>query len=186
MNRFEVVVLFRVLQGDEVASALGCSHPVRPLRSLNDGPFRHFFSHPSPMMRFIEPSSPEVRSFLSVCPGPSPSTSRSRAPLLGFCSPSTFMGSESPRPAGFAVRPSDTFAPDVRKRFPFACYGAAPRFSQPLSGFLLSLPSHHFQMGNALGVLPSGVCSFHEAPVARRHQHALLTFFPAVARLYPR
>jgi len=60
-----------------------------------------------------------------------------------------------------------------------AGYGAAHRFSQPLSGFLRSPPSCHFQAGGALGVRPSGVSSPHAAPETRRHRRTLLTFIPA-------
>jgi hypothetical protein len=76
---------------------------------------------------------------------------------------------------------------------PPGCAGNLPRgptlpATVPLAGFLnlsvalfLSPPSCHFQTGNALGVYPSGDCSFHKAPAAHRHRHALLTFFPRVA-----
>lgn len=56
----------------------------------------------------------------------------------------------------------------------------------PLAGFLglsaalfLSLPSRHFQTGNARGVRPSGVCSFHEDPAARRRPASPLEVRPA-------
>jgi hypothetical protein len=35
-------------------------------------------------------------------------------------------------------------------------FGVARRFSQPLSDFFLSPPSHHFQAGGAPGIHPSG------------------------------
>jgi hypothetical protein len=47
-----------------------------------------------------------------------------------------------------------------------ADYGVARRFSQPLSDFFLSPPSHHFQMGGVRGVCPPGVSSSREAPTA--------------------
>jgi len=46
-------------------------------------------------------------------------------------------------------------SPRIPPAVPPASYGAAHRFSQPLSDLFLSWPSHHFQAGGAPGVLPS-------------------------------
>jgi hypothetical protein len=100
-----------------------------------------------------------------------PSASRPWAPLLGFPSPTALRGGESPRP-GFPGSTDGSHPVD---------YGAARRFSQPLSGFFLSPPSCHFQAGGARGVHPTGDCSFHEAPATRRRRHTLLTFLLRVA-----
>jgi hypothetical protein len=61
-------------------------------------------------------------------------------------------------------------------------YGAARRFSQPLSDFFLSPPSHHFQVGGARGFHPTRGCSSREASVARHHRHTLLTLLLWTAR----
>jgi hypothetical protein len=85
---------------------------------------------------------------------------------MGFFSPSTHTGNESPRPprlTGLALRPSPKAKPVFAGGSHSTNYGAAPRLSQPLSDFLLSLPSYHFQTGGVHGVRPSGICSLHEA-----------------------
>ena len=79
---------------------------------------------------------------------------------MGFGSPSTHTGNESPRPprfTGLAVR----LGPKTESAFASgshsAGYGAAHRLSQPLSDFFLSVPSCHFQTGGVHGVCPSGI-----------------------------
>jgi len=83
-----------------------------------------------------------------------------RTTLLGFL-PLQRMRLGSPRLATgcpvFTGLPAQ--APhDLRREnlpmVPSIGYGIAPRLSQPFSDFFLPKPSHHFQMGNAPGVLP--------------------------------
>ena len=83
-----------------------------------------------------------------------PWVSRPRAPLLGFRRPYNARGGESPRPVSVARTGLPGGARGCASGSHPASYGAAPRFSQPLSGFLLSPPSRHFQTGGVHGVLP--------------------------------
>jgi hypothetical protein len=85
---------------------------------------------------------------------------------MGFFSPSTHTGRESPRPprfTGLAVRIGPKTGPASTGGSHAASYGAAHRFSQPPSDLLLSMPSCHFQTGGVHGVRPPGNYSFHEA-----------------------
>jgi hypothetical protein len=83
-----------------------------------------------------------------------PRVSRPRAPLLGFRRPFNARGGESPRPAPVARPGLPGGARGCASGSHPASYGAAPRFSQPLSGLFLSPPSRHFQTGGVRGVLP--------------------------------
>jgi hypothetical protein len=85
---------------------------------------------------------------------------------MGFVSPSTYAGSESPRPprlTGLAFRRHRKIASAFAGRSHPTGYGAAHRLSQPLSDFFLSLPSCRFQAGDVHGVRPSGISSLHKA-----------------------
>jgi hypothetical protein len=84
----------------------------------------------------------------------------------GICAPTAHTSKKSPRPyrrTGLAIRNDPRIASTFADRPQSISYGAAHRLSQPLSDLLLFLPSCHFQTGDAHGVRPSGVCSFHEA-----------------------
>ena len=83
-----------------------------------------------------------------------PPVSRPEAPLLGFRRPYNARGGESPRPVPVARFGPPGCAGVSASESHFASYGAARRFSQPLSGFFLSPPSRHFQTGGVRGVLP--------------------------------
>jgi hypothetical protein len=95
----------------------------------------------------------------------------SKATLLGFLAPSAHMRSQSPRLnqrrrlPGFAGGAPQIFsAPMTSMRHSQSGNPLAvpnPPVTEPLSGFLnlsaafiLSLPSHHFRVGGALGVMP--------------------------------
>jgi len=111
-----------------------------------------------------------------------PSTSRSKAPLLGFSAPSALMGNESPRPSRFPGPAPRRFLAGNPPA------GPTPPVTVPLTGFpnlsavssSRSLPAFFRQVA-LLGFLPTGVCSFHEAPTTRRRRPTLLTFLPRVA-----
>jgi hypothetical protein len=95
---------------------------------------------------------------------------------LGFLRRSNAQGEESPRPT-FVGSP-------VLPGYPSA--GPTPQTTVSLAGFsnltatfFLSPPSHHFQMGGVRTVRPTGGCSFHEAPPARRRAAYPLDVVPA-------
>jgi len=102
-----------------------------------------------------------------------PFASRRKATLVGFLSLQRLRRQESTslnettRRCSCLRRP-ETFPSRNLQVFPHTHYGVAHRFSQPLSDLLLSSPSRHFRAGNALGIRPSGVCSFCEVAQARR------------------
>jgi len=60
-----------------------------------------------------------------------------------------------------------------------AGYGTARRFSQPLSGFFLSPPSHHFQVGGVRGVRPYRGLILHRSPDGSSPPACLLDVAPA-------
>jgi hypothetical protein len=85
---------------------------------------------------------------------------------MGFFSPTTHTGNESPRPprlTGLAFRSDPKAESAFAGRSQSTSYGAAHRLFQPLSDFLLSLPPCRFQTGGVHGVRPSGICSLYEA-----------------------
>jgi hypothetical protein len=102
---------------------------------------------------------------------------------LGVSCPYSARGSQSPRPA--RCQTSSPVVRDSAHRSHPAGYGAARRFSQPLSGFLLQPPPCHFQTGGAPGIRPPGDCSSHAASTARHRRNALLTFLPPDALAPP-
>jgi hypothetical protein len=118
----------------------------------------------------------------SPCPRPP----RTRAPLMGFLAPSALEEEGTHGPRGCPLELPGGWARDSADESHLAGYGAAHRLSQPRSGFWFPPPSCRFQTGGAPGVDPPGICSLHTAPVARRHQHALLTFLPPAALPLPR
>jgi hypothetical protein len=102
-----------------------------------------------PLVRFDSPLRYVPKTLLSV--------SQLTTTLLGFFAPST---RETVR---VHVLPFDRKAPlmTTRKLPPGSVsrshptdYGAAHRFSQPLSDLFLSMPSYHFQIGGVHGVAP--------------------------------
>jgi hypothetical protein len=109
-----------------------------------------------------------------------PAASRPGAPLLGFPSPSTL---EEKRVHGRPCGSSPSVARGSAAGSHADDYGAAHRFSQPLSDFFLASPSRHFQAGGVPGVRSSGVRASYEDPTARHRRHALLTLFPRIARV---
>jgi hypothetical protein len=88
LDRHEVTVPFRVLQGSKVAKTLGSSLPARPWHPQNARPTRYSVHCQCSRTRLLEQSSPGVRTSYTVLLMSSPETSRSRAPLLGFLAPS--------------------------------------------------------------------------------------------------
>jgi len=125
------------------------------LRSPNTRPFRYSLSSPSPKTRLFGPSSPGVRSSLTVFPEvPAPDLSiESTSP--GVCRPFSAygLGESTSFPVARSGSPSISRRESASGSHP-ASYGSALRFSQPLSGFFLSQPPCHFQTGSARGVLP--------------------------------
>jgi hypothetical protein len=73
---------------------------------------------------------------------------------LGVSLPLQCSRKESPRPSPVALSGLPGGARGFISRSHLADYGAARRFSQPLSGLFLSLPSRHFQAGGTRGVVP--------------------------------
>jgi hypothetical protein len=148
-NRHEVTVRFRVSLASDVAGTSGCLLPVRPRRSQTPWPFRCSCHQPRPRMRLRWRSSRAVQRSFTVCPDrPRLASLDVRHLSWGFCSLQRIRWRES------------TSAPVARPgcagRSHPADYGAAHRFSQPLSDFFLSPPSRHFQAGGAPGIHPTG------------------------------
>jgi len=77
------------------------------------------------------------------------------------------------------ARAQDCLARNLPALPTVAGYGPAHRFSQPQSEFFLSLPSRHFQTGNALGIHPFRGFVLLRVAAAHRLGHALVTFSPA-------
>jgi len=135
----------------------------------------------NPLVGFSSPSRP-VSS-------PLPPAFLPAAPLMGFSCPYNASGGESPRLSKhrlFFRRPMPGPASLVLPGWSAdgshsADYGAARRFSQPLSGFFLSPTSRHFQTGCVHGVYPTGGCSSNEASTTPRRRHTLVTFLPQTA-----
>jgi hypothetical protein len=174
------------LGGRRSSGPSGFPLPVRPWHSRAPGPSglpssvraQGRDSLGDPLMGFDPPSW--------LVPKSPPIVSRRGHLSWGSRRPFSARGGESPRPAGSSTT-SRSSVPDCSPGWcaggsQAAGYGAARRFSQPLSGVFLSPPSHHFQMGGARGVLPTGVCSSREASPTRRRRRTLLTLFPRVAR----
>ena len=130
--------------------------PVFPILPLSeDATPRTILSWGSILLHGLYPKNP-VLKYLSAI----------RTTLMGFLSPSTHTGKESPRPTRLTGRlPDSTRGPGRR---PLA--GPTLPATVPLSGFLslsatllLSIPPCHFQTGGAHGVRPSGIYSSYEA-----------------------
>lgn len=139
---------------------------------LHSAPAQRRDSLGNPLLGF----DPTTRLF----PTAPPAASRPGAPLWGF--PASLQRSRrreftSRRLPGRAAR----FCRESIGRSHAADYGAVLGFPNLSTALFLSPPLHHFQMDDARGIYPSGDYSFHEAPEARRHRHALLTFLPRVA-----
>lgn len=130
---------------------------------------------PCPKKRLFGQSSHGVRSSFTASPTSPPVASRPKAPLLGFVAPSAHQveGIHVPPRLPALGSADSSHAAD---------YGAARRFSQPLSGFIFPPPSCHFQAGGAPGVLPfRGFSSSLAGPMTRRHRRALVTLLLQVA-----
>jgi hypothetical protein len=141
----------------------GCSPPVRPVRSRR--PARPVF--PSPPA----PGDATHRVLLSwgsatstVFPKSLCVTSRSRTTLMGFC-PLQRIGLRESTASPVARPSARGFPPGVPPTVPPAGYGAAHRFSQPLSDVFLSRPVHLFQVAGAPGVPPSRGLILPRSPV---------------------
>jgi hypothetical protein len=113
-----------------------------------------------------------------------PSTSRSRAPLLGFQPLQRLWVTRVHVLAGCPAWHPRRFLAEN------SLAGPTPPVTVPLTGFpnLSAVSSSPrlpaiFRQVALLGFRPTGVCSFHEAPTAHRHRRTLLTFFPRVAQL---
>jgi hypothetical protein len=124
-----------------------------------------------PLLRFDSPT----RCF----PKSPPPTSRSKAPLLGFSAPSALMGNESPRPSRFPGPAPRRFLAGNPPA------GPTPPATVPLTGFpnlsaVSSSPRRPaiFRRVAFVGFCPSGSCSFHEAPTARRRRLCPLDVAP--------
>jgi hypothetical protein len=100
---------------------------------------------------------------------------------MGFISPTARKDIESSRPpfdrgaARLGPKAASAFAGGSHT----TSYGAARRFSQPLSDLSLSMPSCHFQTGGTHGVRPSGDYSFHEASCDSSSQDYPLAVAPS-------
>lgn len=129
-------------------------------------------------MRLLDQSSPEVQLSFTVYPA-----HLVRSLSTGDTSP----GVPCPYSAhGVRVHvrfPGSPGCPGDAGGSLSASFGVARRFSQPLSDFFLSSPSHHFRVGGTPGVLPTGVHSSHEASTIRHRRPALLALFPWFARV---
>jgi hypothetical protein len=79
----------------------------------------------------------------------------------------------------FSFRPPQCYPGMSASDSQVAGYGAAHRFSQPLSGSFLSPPSHHFQMGGAPGVRPYRGLILHHSPDGSSPPACLLDVSPA-------
>jgi hypothetical protein len=184
-NRHEVIVPFRVLPGSEVAGLwvtrsrydLGTRRMPGPSGISSSARTQGRDSLGDPLMGFDAPS----RSISK----PPPRVSRPRAPLLGFRRPFNARGGESPRPV-----------PVARSRLPggargsaggshSASYGAARGFPNLSAASSSPRRPAIFRRVAFVGFCPSGNCSFHKAPTARRRRHALLTLLPS-SWPYPR
>jgi hypothetical protein len=162
-DRHEVTVPFRVLPTEDVAGTLGCLRPVRPWRPRARDPSgvpvsgraQRCDSLGNPLLGFSPPSR--------CCPPSPPPVSRLEAPLLGFRAPSTHWEERVHVPIRLPGGRPGFAGVYVRRSHP-ADYGVAHRFSQPLSDFFLSPPSHHFQVGGVRGVRPSGDSSSRRSP----------------------
>lgn len=107
---------------------------------------------PCPGKRLLGQSSPEVQPSFTAYPAVSARSFSTTSTSPGVSAPATYEKKESTSHA--LQRELPGFYRASADKSHLASYGAAPRFSQPPSDFFLSPPSHHFQMGNALGVLP--------------------------------
>jgi len=143
---------FRVLPDDRVASLL-VARSRHGLRARGARPSRYF-----PITRTRRRDSPDAPllgfSLLTVYPEDPAHGLSTACSSLGVLPPTALMGSESSRLGPVARLELPRLSLGVPPTVPPAGYGAAHRFSQPLSGLSLSPPSHHFQMGGAPGVLP--------------------------------
>lgn len=125
---------FRVLPVGDVAGVLGYLLPVRSQRSQTIRPFRYSCHQPRPRMRLRKRSSHGVQRSSTVYPeSPRLPSLDVRHLSWGFVPLQRIRG-ESPRPG----------CPGSASGSHPTGYGAAHRFSQPLSDLFLSPPSHHF------------------------------------------
>lgn len=175
---------------------LGHSLPVWPWRSLNRRLFRYSCiaalarrcdSSNVPLLGFNSPSRSLLDIPAPVLPG---------AALLGFSLPYSASSIGDPRPLQFpALALPAVFHPcgveplasqrlksgwDSAGGSQTTDYGAAHRLFQPLSGFLSPIPSHHFQAGNARGVLPFRGFPSHAAPYGSSPPACPLDVAPSV------
>ena len=95
-------------------------------------------------------------------PAVPPAVSRRRAPLLGFLPLQRSRRRESTPPR---IAPRSSPVPRDPRPGPTLA-GTLPLagFHNLSAAFFLSPPSHHFQMGDARGVLPSGGCASRRSP----------------------
>jgi len=165
------------LSDGTVASLLVARTPVRPWRSRRT-------THPV----FPSPPAPgDATHRVLLSWGSTPYTvfpevpARSLSvtcPSHGVPSPTAHQAREST--ASPVARPgSRGFHLGIPPAVPPASYGAAHRFSQPLSDFFLSWPSHHFQAGGAPGVLPSRGLILPRSPASSSLTACLLDVSPA-------
>jgi hypothetical protein len=139
-------------------SPLGYSPPVQPVRSQNAWLSRYSFLRPCSKTRLLEHSSPGVRLPFTVCPEAPrfrhwPQEPARKATPLGFVAPSAHeetrvhvsvrccrlpgVAGRAPRPFSLSVRTREGLSDrESASGSHSASYGAAPRFSKPLSGFL--------------------------------------------------
>jgi len=141
------------LVGWQGSEPTGCSPPVRPVRSRRT-------AHPV----FPAPPAPgDATHRVLLSWGSIPSTVFPEVPARnlsvsrhspGVLSPTAHWVARVHGLAGCPVR-HPRLSLGVSSTVPPADYGAAHRFSQPLSDFFLSRPVHLFQMAGAPGVVPS-------------------------------
>jgi len=104
-----------------------------------------------------------------------------------FLSPTAHQASEIHGCRSCPLQHPDSFSEsEFRRHFPVAGYGVALRLFRPLGDFFSPLPSHHFQAGNAHGVLPFRGFPSHAAPYGSSPPVCPLDVAPLVSRLRPK
>jgi len=142
---------------------------------------------PCPWMRLLERSSPGVQPSFTV------PTRHPRPHFTGSCSHGVFpplQRIEHRRSTAAVVAHFSSPTPFPSRNFAgtsqVASYGVALRLVRPLGDFFSPLPSHHFQAGNALGVLPFRGFPSHAAPYGSSPPACPLDVAPLVNRFRPK
>jgi hypothetical protein len=166
---------------------LGSPLPVRPHRSQSDWPFRLSFIHPCSRTRLPERSSHGVSPSFTACQRASVNGLSTDDTSLGVLVPFSASGKGRLRPSRLApIRLPEVLASGPADGSHPADYGAAHRFSQPLSDLFLPPPSRHLSDGlRSWGSLFRGFVSPSVAAPARHRRLALVAVLPADWPLLP-